>query len=219
MSWSKFFREVDKGFKRYDRYIKQLEREREKEERKQRRIERDRIKQENSENNPITTRSFQKNQRIEIFSNDNWRCCACGSEYNLRADHIVPWSKGGMTLVRNGQTLCFDCNANKSAKSQENWMRTKYFLSLPNYRHRNMRSSPVDVQINDIKKKQNIISVSSDLVFDDFFEDDLELVEKIEEPEFEDPIATTQENKSELLLNFLFLILLLFLLFLLAVLL
>lgn len=34
----------------------------------------------------------------------------------MEADHIVPWSKGGRTVIENGQLLCRDCNRRKSAK-------------------------------------------------------------------------------------------------------
>jgi hypothetical protein len=39
------------------------------------------------------------------------RCPAPGTE----ADHVVPWSRGGPTQVRNGQLLCRRHNQQKSA--------------------------------------------------------------------------------------------------------
>ncbi len=53
--------------------------------------------------------------RFYIYNRDHYRCKKCGRKTdNLEIDHIVPISKGGKTTIDNLQTLCHDCNVNKS---------------------------------------------------------------------------------------------------------
>ena len=58
--------------------------------------------------------------RFLVMRKDNFSCCFCGASpaknpsINLHIDHIVPWSKGGETLLTNLQTLCEQCNIGKS---------------------------------------------------------------------------------------------------------
>lgn len=62
-------------------------------------------------------RNFDEAQRQVIFRRDKGICQECGvkCEWNAwQADHIVPWSRGGKTIVSNGQVLCPSCNASKS---------------------------------------------------------------------------------------------------------
>jgi len=57
--------------------------------------------------------------RFKILKRDNFKCCACGSSpakdpsVELHVDHIIPWSKGGETIIDNLQTLCSKCNLGK----------------------------------------------------------------------------------------------------------
>lgn len=37
-------------------------------------------------------------------------CVVCGVPYNIRCDHIVPFSKGGPNCEDNLQSLCSQCN-------------------------------------------------------------------------------------------------------------
>lgn len=58
--------------------------------------------------------------RYKVLKRDNFKCCACGASpakdpsVELHIDHIVPWSKGGETVLENLQTLCSRCNLGKS---------------------------------------------------------------------------------------------------------
>lgn len=58
--------------------------------------------------------------RYDIFKRDNFRCQICGSAQQdgvkLHVDHIVPVSKGGLTIKSNLRTLCDRCNMGKSNK-------------------------------------------------------------------------------------------------------
>ena len=78
----------------------------------------------------LTAEAFAKEQRTlmtkklrdYIKNRDNYTCCNCGNstylEPNLllEIDHIIPVSKGGLTVVDNLQTLCWKCNRAKSDK-------------------------------------------------------------------------------------------------------
>jgi len=58
--------------------------------------------------------------RWHVLQRDHFTCCACGASpalalgIELHVDHIVPWSKGGETVLENLQTLCSACNLGKS---------------------------------------------------------------------------------------------------------
>lgn len=80
-----------------------------------------------NDENPIptfkhkTVRDINLRLRFLVFSRDNFSCCSCGASpakdggiTRLHVDHIVPWSKGGETVLENLQTLCEKCNLGKS---------------------------------------------------------------------------------------------------------
>ena len=52
--------------------------------------------------------------RFAVYKRDGNRCRRCGSRYDLEVDHIFPISKGGKSNFDNLQTLCHDCNLEKS---------------------------------------------------------------------------------------------------------
>ena len=57
--------------------------------------------------------------RAKVLIRDNCLCRMCGAGpatdvgIRLHVDHIVPWSKGGETVLANLQTLCSACNLGK----------------------------------------------------------------------------------------------------------
>ena len=67
-----------------------------------------------------TKRDINLRLRFLVMKRDNFKCCICGaspakdSEVELHVDHIIPWSKGGETIIGNLQTLCSKCNLGKS---------------------------------------------------------------------------------------------------------
>lgn len=60
--------------------------------------------------------------RWKVLSRDRFRCVVCGVspatslECKLHVDHIVPFSKGGKTIVENLRSLCATCNIGKAAR-------------------------------------------------------------------------------------------------------
>ncbi len=67
-----------------------------------------------------TKREINLRMRFCVLERDNFKCCACGASpakdpaVKLHVDHIIPWSKGGETVINNLQTLCSKCNLGKS---------------------------------------------------------------------------------------------------------
>ena len=67
-----------------------------------------------------TTREVNLRLRFKTMARDCFKCCKCGKSpatdpsVILHIDHIIPWSKGGETIMENLQTLCSECNLGKS---------------------------------------------------------------------------------------------------------
>lgn len=78
--------------------------------------------QESSEQSTVSVRRANRNvnwrMRALVLMRDGARCQLCGAEARsgalLHVDHIVPWSKGGETVLENLQVLCNVCNIGKS---------------------------------------------------------------------------------------------------------
>jgi len=55
--------------------------------------------------------------KLEVWKRDRGRCVICGSKENLHFDHIIPYSRGGSSLVpENIQILCAKHNLEKRAR-------------------------------------------------------------------------------------------------------
>ena len=58
--------------------------------------------------------------RWHVLQRDKFTCTACGATpalspgVKLHVDHMIPWSKGGETILINLKTLCSSCNLGKS---------------------------------------------------------------------------------------------------------
>jgi len=67
-----------------------------------------------------TVRNINLRLRYHVLKRDNFKCSICGRSpakdpnIELHIDHIIPWSKGGETVIENLRTLCSDCNLGKS---------------------------------------------------------------------------------------------------------
>ena len=67
-----------------------------------------------------TSRKINTRLRFKVLARDHFKCCACGASpakdptVELHVDHVIPWSKGGETVLENLQTLCSKCNLGKS---------------------------------------------------------------------------------------------------------
>ena len=72
-----------------------------------------------------TSRDINLRMRYHVMKRDNFKCCKCGASpatdhsVELHIDHIIPWSKGGETILDNLQTLCSKCNLGKSNLTEE----------------------------------------------------------------------------------------------------
>lgn len=65
-----------------------------------------------------TKREPSARLKVQVLMRDGNRCRLCGVEcndglHNIHFDHIIPWSKGGETVLENLQVLCSDCNLAK----------------------------------------------------------------------------------------------------------
>lgn len=67
-----------------------------------------------------TPRTINLRLRFVVMKRDKFKCKMCGRspvthpKITLETDHIIPYSKGGETIVENLQTLCSKCNQGKS---------------------------------------------------------------------------------------------------------
>jgi hypothetical protein len=57
--------------------------------------------------------------KVQVWKRDKGKCVICGSQDNLHFDHVIPYSKGGSSLVaENIQILCARHNLEKRDKIQ-----------------------------------------------------------------------------------------------------
>ena len=66
----------------------------------------------------LSIRKFKEADRATAYHKQKGICPKCNGHFTLdkmEADHIVPWSKGGRTILANLQMLCKKCNKDKSS--------------------------------------------------------------------------------------------------------
>ncbi len=63
-------------------------------------------------------RFFSAIQRKILIFKSAGECQLCGKKIgkSFHADHVLPWSRGGITKVNNGQALCSVCNLKKGGR-------------------------------------------------------------------------------------------------------
>ena len=67
----------------------------------------------------LNLRTFSERDKVTMYNRQQGLCAICGKPFSMKemhADHIKPWSKGGLTELSNGQMLCVNCNLAKSDK-------------------------------------------------------------------------------------------------------
>jgi len=67
----------------------------------------------------VQRRFFTRQEREALAIVSGFRCEDCGCQLSrdtLEADHIVPVSAGGSTVLENGQALCGTCNKRKGSR-------------------------------------------------------------------------------------------------------
>lgn len=73
----------------------------------------------NGNENALSIRAFDANDRREAYERQMGICPVCNEHFELdemEADHIDPWSKGGKTIPENCKMLCKPDNRRKSGK-------------------------------------------------------------------------------------------------------
>ena len=82
-------------------------------------------KEYNTEYRRGNNRTIPLGIRLKVLDRDNFRCVFCGKSpatdlgTRLHIDHIVPFSKGGKSILENLQTLCEECNLGKGDRHIE----------------------------------------------------------------------------------------------------
>ena len=67
----------------------------------------------------LSLRAFDEKTKVKAYENQAGVCPVCTKHFDyekMEADHIIPWSKGGKTVIDNCQMLCMKDNRTKSGK-------------------------------------------------------------------------------------------------------
>lgn len=76
----------------------------------------EKTQQESPKKDAKDSRNIPLGLRFKVLYRDDFKCVLCGNNppaspgLVLHVDHIVPWSKGGKTVIDNLRTLCAACN-------------------------------------------------------------------------------------------------------------
>ena len=63
-------------------------------------------------------RLFKKRQKKILAMISGNKCMNCDNKLStiFHGDHVVPFSKNGKTIIKNGQALCPACNLKKGSR-------------------------------------------------------------------------------------------------------
>lgn len=92
------------------------------------------------------SRTFSANQKLYLITKARFTCQICGCSLrwsNFHADHIVPYSKGGKTILSNGQALCIKCNLGKGVKKMAGIMKVLPWQQRGLKKYKNARKAGV----------------------------------------------------------------------------
>ncbi len=67
----------------------------------------------------MSLRAFDNDIKSQVYERQMGICPICHEHYStdeMQADHIIPWSKVGKTVLENYQMLCSKDNNEKSNK-------------------------------------------------------------------------------------------------------
>ena len=75
----------------------------------------------------LSRSTARKRFRKDIFSAWGHKCAYCEKPDPRTLDHVIPKSKGGLTVRANLIPSCGDCNLSKSNESWDIWYRSQTF--------------------------------------------------------------------------------------------
>ena len=102
-------------------------------------------------------RYLNRTLRFKILKRDNFRCQYCGRKapkVELEVDHILPRSKGGLTLPSNLITSCIDCNRGKG-KNQLEIIPIKELTAEEMFENKKRAAEAIDSVLGDCYEYRN----------------------------------------------------------------
>lgn len=122
-------------------------------------------------------RFFNDNEKKKLFLKAGGLCeiCKCLLTKGWHADHIIPFSLGGQTVLKNGQALCSKCNLSKSNKMKKEIQLREWqqkFYKLPKEAHQKYLENPTKnkhfLLSAGVGSGKTIASIYAAIEFDDF---------------------------------------------------